>query len=821
MIRSLLYFVFLLSYLSGYAQLKNPQSSSDILLSLKKFGNVSSVLYIAAHPDDENTRLLAYLANERCVRTGYLSLTRGDGGQNLIGNEQGIELGMIRTQELLAARRIDGAEQFFTRAFDFGFSKSPEEALSIWGHDKILADVVWVIRRFRPDVIITRFPTTGEGGHGHHTASAMLAGEAIAAAADPGKFPEQFAFGVKPWQAQRLFWNTFNFGSVNTQKEDQLKIDVGNFNVLMGQSYGEVAAKSRSQHKSQGFGVPAQRGKLMEYFSQLYGEKVSKDLLENVNQGWSRYGLKNMDDRITKLIKNFQTDQPAAILPALMQIRNELALAKMDSIFKQYKLQQLDQLISSASGLFVETVTAKQIFAIGDTVNLTLNVNSFFNTGLKKITTLVAGRKLLLDSIPVNEFRQKSLQIVVDPSMVSQPYWLKQPMNEGSFSISDQKEIGLAEKPSLVADYELEWSDGSKTNLSSVVYYKHTDPVKGELYQPLFFTYPLTSKLEPSLALFSETQQQRQVEVQLVHQGGKLPGDLSVSLGAEKQLLTKADPIFSSNGARKSLVYQLKNTSNGNETGHISLIAGQDTLKDLHTIKYDHIPDLFYHSTAEVKSFQTNLVIAGRKIGYINGAGDKVVDGLKQMGYDVNILGEDDVRKSDLSQYDAIITGVRAYNVNAWMPEVYSNLMKYVSEGGVLLVQYNTNSNLGPLQGKIGPYPFTISRNRITNEQAEVKLSDSESVLLNYPNKITEKDFDNWIQERSIYHAENADEHYKKLFLMQDPGEKLNDGSLIFADYGKGRFIYTGLVFFRELPAGVAGAFRLLANLLAKPQMVK
>ena len=252
----------------GFLKAQPPKSwsSSEILLQLKKLNTVGSVLYIAAHPDDENTRLIAYLANEKCLRTGYLSLTRGDGGQNLIGPEQGVELGLIRTQELLAARRIDGGEQFFTRAYDFGFSKTPEETFEKWNHDSILSDVVWVIRNFRPDIIITRFATDGSGGHGHHTASGILAEEAFDAAADSTRFPEQLKY-VKVWQARRLLHNsTARFRDPKADMSKFIKLDVGGYNALLGKSYGEIAAESRSMHKSQGFGSAAQRGEYFEYF---------------------------------------------------------------------------------------------------------------------------------------------------------------------------------------------------------------------------------------------------------------------------------------------------------------------------------------------------------------------------------------------------------------------------------------------------------------------------------------------------------------------------------------------------------------------------
>ncbi|HSY62604.1 MAG TPA: PIG-L family deacetylase, partial [Cytophaga sp.] len=299
-------------------------SSADILQKLQKLNTVGSVLYIAAHPDDENTRLLPYLTYERKYRTAYLSLTRGDGGQNLIGKEQGEPLGLIRTQELLAARRIDGAEQFFTRANDFGFSKNPEETFNFWNKDSILADVVWVIRTFKPDVIITRFPTTGEGGHGHHTASAILAVEAFSAAADPARFPEQLKY-TTVWQAKSIFWNTFSFGTINTTSEDQIKINIGGYNPLLGRSYGELASENRSMHKSQGFGTAKTRGDNTEYFKQLGGDKVSTDIFENINSTWNRFAAtKPIGESISKIISKFDAQHPETIVPDLTALYKQI-----------------------------------------------------------------------------------------------------------------------------------------------------------------------------------------------------------------------------------------------------------------------------------------------------------------------------------------------------------------------------------------------------------------------------------------------------------------------------------------------------------------
>src|SRR5580692_1290160 len=311
----------LIGGLGGFAQAPATVTSADIYLRLKKLNVLGTVLYVAAHPDDENSRLIAYMAKDRLYRTAYLSMTRGDGGQNLIGDEQGVELGLIRTQEMLAARRVDGAEQFFSRAFDFGFSKSTEEALRTWGHDKALSDVVWVIRKFQPDVIFTRFPPDSRAGHGHHSASAVLAHEAFIAAADPTKFPEQFKYGVRPWQAKRLLWNSFNFGTVNTTSEDQLKIDVGGFNPIIGKSYGEMAAESRTNHKSQGAALTPARGESMDYFTLVAGDPAPHDPMEGVVTTWERVpGGGKIAGMVDEVTRDFSLTAPEKSVPGLVAV---------------------------------------------------------------------------------------------------------------------------------------------------------------------------------------------------------------------------------------------------------------------------------------------------------------------------------------------------------------------------------------------------------------------------------------------------------------------------------------------------------------------
>ncbi len=799
--------------LIAHAQTPRTYTSSEILLQLKKLNVLGSVLYIAAHPDDENTRLLAYLANEKMYRTGYLSLTRGDGGQNLIGDEQGVDLGLIRTQELLAARRIDGAEQFFSRAFDFGFSKSPEEALKIWGHDKILSDVVWVIRKFKPDVIITRFPTTGEGGHGHHTASAILAGEAFEAAADSTKFPEQLKY-VSVWQAKRLLWNTFNFGNTNTQRDDQFKIDCGGYNPLLGKSYGEIAALSRSQHKSQGFGVPAQRGFSLEYFKTIKGEAPVKDLMDGVALNWfkahhaSAAFQQQVQRSVDKIAADFSAAAPERSVPALVELYKMIDEGIKedshydDTYWKEQKLGEIKKLVEMCSGLFMEAVANTQYAVQGDTLKVTMTVNNRSGANIINADAQIDTTYVIFDQLKPNFNAIKTYNwFIADTAKLSQPYWLENEMNHGSFNVTNQQLIGKAENDPLSVTFSM-MIEGKEFTFIKPVRYKFTDPVKGEIYEPVNIipAFSITSIPEVSVSLQNN--------------------DWEIKSFKDKNLFTA--PVFSAAGvALEPLIKDTVLQKNQVIVVHSRGIKGTPVSANnkeyvkLRTINYDHIPSIAYTKRSRYIYQNIDLKTVGSVAGYISGAGDKIPEALAQMGYKVITLKESDISAEKLQQFDVIITGVRAYNTNEWMNNVYDALMQYVKEGGVLVSQYNTSNQIGPVRAKIAPYPFTISRNRITDETAKVNFLLPEHKVLNYPNKITDKDFEGWIQERSIYNAENTATEYQKVLSMKDPGETEQDGSLVIADYGKGRFVYTGLVFFRELPAGVPGAYRLFANIIA------
>ncbi len=816
-----------LAIITGMVQRSGAQappvwSSADILLSLKKLDVLGSVLYVGAHPDDENTRLLAWLAKEKLYRTGYLSLTRGDGGQNLIGIEQGVELGLIRTQELLAARRIDGAEQFFSSAYDFGFSKSTDEALKKWDKEKILSDVVWVIRKFQPDVIITRFPQDARAGHGHHSASAQLAVEAFTAAADPARFPDQLQY-VKPWQAKRILWNTFNFGGTNTTSSDQYKTDVGVFNPVLGKSYGEIAAESRSQHKSQGFGVARQRGVALEYFSTWKGDAPVNHLMDGVVTSWDRVkGGAAIHEKLDSIFKSYAVFYPGKSVKPLVELYNMIA-ALPEGYWKKQKLKEVQEIIEACSGLFAELTTADAQLVQTDSVRVAFSLVNRNGNALRLKKIVLNDVSLKMDTtLGSNQNFLLSRFVYVSPdSSISQPYWLKNEMKEGHFEINDQQLIGNAESLPAYAAHFVVNIEGQDFDISRPLKQKYTDPVKGELYQPVSIVPPVVITPNKNLLLSATgTPENTRVTVRAMKDIIKPVVKIVPGKGWQADIINNGVNDTLKKGQEMDVDVLLKpvikERENGKQSFLLSVAAGKEIYSSLiKSINYDHIPAINYFKLPVFNILSLDLKTAGKKIGYIEGAGDYIPEALLQMGYEVTILNDNSLANANLSQYDAIITGVRAYNIKTSLLTYYNKLMRYIENGGNLIVQYNTSDQVGNARAKIGPYPFSVSRTRVTDEKAEVKILQPAHPILNYPNKISDKDFDGWIQERSIYHAGNWDSRYETIFAMHDEGEKDDAGSLITAKYGKGNFVYTGLVFFRELPAGVPGAYRLLANLIA------
>lgn len=831
---SLLFVMLLSCYPASQAQPPATYSSADILQGLQKLKVLGSVLYVAAHPDDENTRLLAWLSKDRLYRTGYLSITRGDGGQNLIGEEQGVALGMIRTQELLAARRIDGAEQFFTRGYDFGFSKSTEEALKIWNHDKVLGDVVWVIRKFKPDVIITRFPEDARAGHGHHSGSAVLAREAFKAAADPKMFPEQLQRGVTVWQAKRILWNTFNFGGNNTITDNQFRVDVGTYNPLLGKGYGEIAAESRSQHKSQGFGVPSSRGSSFESFVHIGGDSLRKDLLDGVDVTWERVQGLGIRDKIDAIIAKYSTLNPESSVKDLVSLYKDIS-ALPDNYWKNKKLAEVQTLIEACAGLYFEASSPQAYAVQGDSLRINVIAINRSNTSATLRGFQWDGFDTSMNTaLAFNKAIQSQKQVLVDPNKpFSQPYWLSKNMEKGSFNVEDETMIGLPENPSAYnATFTVD-IEGERFLFSKPIRYKHTDPVKGELFQPLPVVPPVGVNTNPSILVFRKNQQQEKpykvsitsfaqidsIPAKLNTRGGKInDGAMPITFGAPRGVTRNYDMSYGNKALKQSdmdqvvasLDFTRKQTNYAN---HLAVAQ----------INYDHIPSIRYFVPDGVTVLNLDIKTSGTRAGYIKGAGDKVPEALEQLGYTVTFLEEKDITPGALKNFDVIVVGIRAYNIHEWLNSAYETLMDYVKNGGSMVVQYNTNSFVGPVRSnRIGPYNFSITNGRVTDEESAVQFVDPASPILNWPNKITEQDFKGWVQERGIYFADKWSPEFKPVLGMRDPGETEDRlGSTLVAPYGKGRFVYTGLALFRQLPAAVGGSYRLFANIIANPNYKK
>lgn len=792
-----------------HAQPAPQLNAAEIRQGLASLNVTGSVLYIAAHPDDENTRLLAFLAKEKKVRTGYLSLTRGDGGQNLIGTEQAELLGLIRTQELLSARRMDGAEQFFSTANDFGFSKTSAETFKIWGKEKILSDAVWVIRKFQPDVIITRFPEDARAGHGHHQASAIIAREAFVAAADPKRFPEQLKF-VKTWQAKRIVWNTFNFGGANTTADDQLKIDVGGFNPLLGKSYGEIAAESRSNHKSQGFGSAKQRGSGIEFFSPVGGETAKSDLFEGVDLTLNRdKGTEKAQQLLNTITSSYDPADPSRSIVSLLQLKE---LVK-DLPFKH---KQLDELILACAGLWLETSAPQAAYSLDDQIPVTINAISRVKDGFPlKITLTELSTKKVLNLVPDQMITEKKV-ISTNSIGITQPYWLARKHPIGYYVIDTLSHLGFPEVPAPVAGIFRIAFGSQFIDVTRPVVYKYTDPVKGEIYQPLVVAPPVTATLTEKSYVFNNNEPKK-IALQLKGFKADVKGILIPHVPAGWKITPeKVDFSLLQKGVEQNLEFTVTPAGEvaGGDLSMAVTIDGKTYNQGLKVVGYDHIPQQTLFPFAEARVERIDLKFSGRKIGYIAGAGDLIPESLAQIGYQVTRLTDKQVINDDLSAYDAVITGVRLYNIDDQAVLMQPKLMAYVKSGGTLLVQYNVN---GPLKlTDLGPYPFKLTRDRVTEEDAKVTFLAPNHPALNFPNKITSKDFDGWIQELGLYFATDIDSHYTPILGMNDTSESSSNGSLLVADYGKGKYVYTSLSFFRELPAGVPGAYRLFVNLISK-----
>jgi LmbE family N-acetylglucosaminyl deacetylase len=797
-------------------------NGGEIQLALQKLNVLGRVLYIAAHPDDENTNLMALWANGSLYESAYLSITRGDGGQNLIGPELRERLGVIRTEELLAARRIDHGKQFFSRAIDFGFSKTAEETMRIWDRDKILSDVVWVVRQFQPDVIVTRFSPEDQLTHGHHTASAILARDAFSASSDANRFPEQLAF-VKPWRPTRLVWNTspFFFSNRNLpfNPAGLTVLEAGGYNPLLGKAYTEIAAASLSMHKSQGVGSPPRRGIRKEYFKLLEGQPMTTSLFEDIDTSWSRVpNSESIATEIRQIISQFQPADPAASVPELLKLRQAMSGIKDDSWVPEKKAE-LDKIIAACLGLHVEASTTNEAVTPGQTATIKLEAINRCNipVTLQEIRFPLSGDSMKIGAaLPSNELVTKDLSCKIpDNTPYSQPYWLRQPGTLGAFAVDDQKLIGLPENPPhLPIEITLQVS-GQQLRYVIDTRYRTVDPVAGELRQSLVIAPPVFANFANGVLVFANNQS-KSVSVHVTAATGSVKGEVKLAAPQGWRVSPASLPI-DLNGANADAVatftveppYQ---NSEGTLRAVVS-IDGRDYSFGRVRISYPHIGVHTLMPPAEVKLVRADIRKKGERLGYIPGAGDDVAASLQQIGYTVKMLSDADITAENLAQFSAVVLGIRAYNtddrISTWLPELFA----YVKNGGVAIAQYNTTADLKTKE--MAPYSLEISRDRVTDENAEVRILETNHPLVTTPNKITSKDFEGWVQERGLYFPDKWDPAWTPILSCNDPKEKPLDGGLLVAKSGKGFFVYTSYSWFRQLPAGIPGAYRLFANMVS------
>ena len=813
-----------LSTAAVLAQQPQKPTASEIYHKLEKLNFLGSALYVAAHPDDENTRLISYLANDMHAKTAYLSLTRGDGGQNLIGPEIRELLGVIRTQELLAARASDGGEQLFTRANDFGYSKHPDETLEIWNKDAVLSDVVRAIRTFKPDVIINRFNHRNPGStHGHHTASAMLSSEAFDLVGDATKFPET-AITYGSWQPKRLLFNTswWFYGSKEkfekADKSNLVSVETGNYYPALGLSNGEIASLSRSMHKSQGFGSTGTRGKQTEYLEFLKGEfpQDTTNIFDGINTSWSRIeGGVAIGKILNPLLDSFNFQDPSTIVPQLVEAYKLLKDTKQGH-WRSIKLKELEELIVACSGVFLEAVANKE--SINPMGAYTLKVEAI-NRGANKITlsTITTASGLILSSKEIvllsNEKENLELEVTSQNKVPSTAYWLKSKGTLGMYS-APKDLIGLPQTPAAEQILFTLNIDNTALQILKDVVYKFNDPVDGEVYRPFNVLPKVSASIAEKVLVFANENSQK---VAVHVRAGKDNLEGTLQLNAPKGWVVSSPQLFTleRQGETSTLWFTVTPPKNQSQGYLRPLIQIGDTYydKELINIDYDHIPYQSVLLPSKAKVVRINIEKKGQHIGYIQGAGDGVGQSLEQIGYSVTNLNVTEISAQSLKKYDAVVVGVRAYNTIAALAFAQKELNKYVQAGGTMVVQYNTSHRLVTKQ--VAPYALSLSRDRVTDEFAPVTILDPSHSVLNSPNKITQEDFKGWVQERGLYFPNKWAEEFTPILAMNDKGAPQTKGSLLVARYGKGHYVYTGLSFFRELPAGVAGAYRLFANIIS------
>ena len=809
---------------SVFAQKPKKLNSNQIYEKIQKLNFLGTALYIAAHPDDENTRLIAYLANNVKARTGYLSLTRGDGGQNLIGSEIRELLGVIRTQELLAARSVDGGEQFFTRANDFGYSKHPHETLEIWEQEKVLSDVVWAIRTFKPDVIINRFNHRTPGTtHGHHTTSAMLSVAAFDKVGDKNQFPEQLKY-TETWQPKRLFFNTsswFYRGKEDEFKKatkDFSKFDIGVYYPLKGLSNNELASMASSQHLCQGFGRLTTRGEQTEYAEFLKGEKPKdkNDVFSGINTTWNRIEKGGeIGDILYDVEKNFDFVNPSKHLPKLMEAYQKIQLLE-DAHWRTIKAKQIKTIIEACAGLYLEASAISSSGTPNSNIDINFEALNRSNVAIELTSiTSTINKKTITKEIELSANKKINFKetIHLKTARYSDPYWLRETASLGMYKVANRQLIGLPETPRETKIIFNLIIDDVAISFTKNIVRRYAERDQGEIYEPFEVLPVITTKLKDKVIIFSDDEPKK-VVVEVRAGANNVSGKVNLQIPNGWEVTPKeiAFTIQQKND-KQTVSFLIKAPKNQSE-GKLKVIAssnGKIYKKELVEINYNHIPKQSVLLNSEAKIVRLNIKKSGNYIGYIKGAGDTVPENLRQIGYTVEAINPLEIDNKNLHKFDAVVLGIRAYNVVKELKFKQKFLLEYVEKGGNMIVQYNTNRNVDVA----APFTLNLSRDRVTDEFAEVRVLEKNHELLNFPNKITNKDFKGWVQERGLYFPNTWSNEYTPILSMNDKGETAKKGSLLIAKYGKGNYIYTGLSFFRELPAGVSGAYKLFANMLS------
>jgi LmbE family N-acetylglucosaminyl deacetylase len=814
-------FLLLFSLVLNFSSFAQALSSTDIYLGLQRLKTVGNVMYIAAHPDDENTLLITYLAKEKKVRTAYYAMTRGDGGQNLIGSEQDEYVGLIRTHELLEARKIDGGEQYFSRAVDFGFSKSTDEALLLWGKEKILEDLVYRIRKFQPDVMINRFPPDERAGHGHHSASAVLSKEAFDAAGDPQRFPEQLK-EVQVWQPTRLVWNTFGRGFTNTAPdgESYVGIALGEYNPLLGEAYTELAARARSKHRSQGFGSSPSRGERSDYLVHVKGVPAKKDVFDGIDLSWNRVpGGSTIDAMLEGIVKRYDFLKPQNSVADLLKVYSAIKNLP-ESVYKADKLEECRALIYACAGLYLEVNTAAPAVSPGQGLKLfsTAVNRSSHPVEIKgvKLTGVIEKDSVYSVVLENNKSREWAWDLILPKDApITQPYWMLDAKEIGKYVVSDEKFRNSPMAPdALYAEFNV-YILGVEVPYKHPVKYKYTEPSRGEIYKYFEVRPEIMLNFEQNVQVFTENKPKVVgVIVKNNLNANKAQIGLELPQGWTAQP-AQVEVEFTEKDQEKPVYFTVTPGKGEAKIQAVALNERGTYRRAFRHIYYEHIPELNTYPLAQARAINLDIKTGKKQIAYIMGAGDEVAQSLGQIGYEVTFLDENSI-KGDLSRFPAIVIGVRAYNTKDWLANAQKLLLEYVKNGGNLVVQYQTQAFYGKIKtNELGPYPMNIGRGRVTDEHAAVKIINPNDPIMSYPNKIGPDDFKGWVQERGLYFAQEWSDKYKTVLSMKDKGETEQEGALLYAQYGKGHFVFTGLSLFRQLPAGVPGAYRLLANMIS------